>query len=64
METNTALIGTDSTVELYTITDVGLNITFIVNPGHTESEDTVRLNYSFNDLCLLEFRMLIVNLFD
>lgn len=64
METNTALVGADSTVELYTIADVGLNLTFIVYPGNTESEDTVRLNYSFNDFCLFEFGMLIVNLFD
>ena len=40
MQTQTALVRSDRTVELYTVTGIYLNLTFIVNPWYTEL-DTV-----------------------
>ena len=61
METETAFVRTDSAVELYTITEVGLNLTLVVNPSYTESEDTIGLYDALDNLCFLEFGMLVVN---
>ncbi len=63
METDTTLVGTYGVVELYAIADIVLNLTLVVNPGHTESEDTVGFNHSFDNLRFLELRMLVVNFF-
>ena len=64
METDTAFVRTDCIVELYTITEIGLNFPFIVYPSDTESEDTIRFYQSFYDLGLFKFGMLIVYIFD
>ena len=64
METETSLVGSDSAVELYAIAQVGLDITVIVNPGNTESEDPVGLDDSLDDLCLLNPRTLFVAILD
>ena len=64
METDTAFVRTDCIVELYTITEIGLNFPFIVYPSDTESEDTIRFYQSFYDLDLFKFGMLIVYIFD
>ena len=63
METDTALVGTDSIVELHAIADVVLHFALVVNPGYTEGEDAVGLYHTLDDAGLLEFRMLIVNFF-
>ena len=54
METQATLVRANGTVELYAITEVGLNLTLIVNPGYTESEDALGLNHALNDLSLLK----------
>ena len=64
METQTALVRADRAVELNAITEVGLHFARIVNPRHTEREDPVRLDHPLDDLCLLEFRMLVVHFLD
>ena len=64
VETQTALVGADSAVELDAVAQVGLNLTLVVNPSNPESEDAVGLDHPFDDLCLLELRMLVVNLLD
>jgi len=64
METDTAFVRTDSVVELYTITEIGLNFPSVVYPSDTESEDTIRLYQSFDDLGFFKFGMLIVYIFD
>ena len=64
METNTAFVRADCIVELYTITEIGLNFPFIVYPSDTESEDMIRFYQSFYDLGLFKFGMLIVYIFD
>lgn len=64
METETALVRTDRAVELDAIAGVGLNLTLVVNPGDTESKDTVRFNHTLHDLGFFEFRMLIIHILD
>ena len=64
VETKTALIRTDSAVELHAIADVHLHLALVVDPGHTESGDALRLYDALNDLGFFEFRMLVVNVFD
>ena len=64
MEAETALVGTDSAVELDAVAGVGLDLALIVNPGDAEGEDAVRLYQTLNDLCLLELRVLVLDLFD
>ena len=64
MEAETSLVGTDSAVELDTVSQVGLDLTVVVNPGNAESEDPVGLYDSLDDLCLFELRMLVVDILD
>ena len=44
MQTDTALVRSDRTVELYTVTGIYLNLTFIVNPWYTEFELSFRID--------------------
>lgn len=64
METKTAFVRADGAIELHTVTEVSLHFAFVVNPGYTESEDTVRLHETLYDFCLFKFRMLVVNFLD
>ena len=64
MKTDTTFIWAYRIIELYTITVVGLHLTFIIHPRHTESEDTIRFYQSFYDFSFFKFRMLIVYIFD
>ena len=64
METDTAFVRSNSCIELYTVTQVSLYITCIVNPSNTECENSVWLYDSLYDFCFLKLRMLVVNLLD
>ena len=64
METDTTLVRSDSRVELHTITGICLYLTIVIYPCNLECKDTLRLDDTLDDLCILEFRMLIVNLFN
>ena len=64
METETALVGTDRAVELYTVSEVDLDVTFVIHPRYAESEDAVRLDDTLDDVCLLKLGMLVVDFFD
>ncbi len=64
MEAKSSLVRSDGAVELNSVAEVCLNLTVVVDPGHTEREDSVRLDESLDDLRLLELRMLVVNLLD
>lgn len=64
METETTLVRTNSIVELNAVTDVYMNFTSVVRPGHTESKDTIWLNETFDDTVLFKFGMLIVHILD
>ena len=63
METDTALVGTDSVVELHTVADIVLDLSLVVNPCHAECENTIRLNHTLDDTGFFVFRMLVVNVF-
>ena len=64
VETKTALVRTNRRIELHTIAEVRLDLPCIVNPRYTERKDTIGLNHALHDLCLFEFRVLIVHLFN
>ena len=57
METKSALIRSDRTVELAAIAFVYLHLAVIVNPCNTERKHTLRLNKSFKKTAFLIFRM-------
>ena len=61
MEAQTALIRTDSTVELHTVTDVHLHLALVVHPRYTEGDDTLRFHDALHNFCLFKFRMLVVH---
>ena len=64
MEAKSSFVGADGAVELHTVSKVGLDFTFVVNPSDAECEDAVRFDHPLHDLRLLEFGMLIVNFFN
>ena len=64
METESALVRSDSAVELDTVAEVGLDLTVVVDPSHAESEDTVRLDKPFDNLRLFKLRMLVIDILD
>jgi len=64
MEADTALVWADSVVELYAVADVYMDFTGIVDPRYTEGNDTVWLYKAFDDGCLFELGVLVVDFFD
>ena len=64
MEAQTAFVWAYGTVELYPVTDVDMHLALVVNPWDTERNDALRLNKTFDKLCLFEFGMLVVNVLD
>ena len=63
METQTALVGTDSVIELNAVAGINLHVALIIYPSHLESELTIRLNDTLSDTICLEFGVLIIDLF-
>ena len=61
MEAQTALVWTDSAVELYAVSYVDMYFALVVNPWNTERNDALRLYKTFYELCFLKFWMLVVN---
>ena len=61
VETETALVGTYGTVELYTEAAVYLSYTLVINPGNTEDNNSFRLNKSFKKLICLILGMISYN---
>ena len=59
-----ALIGADGAIELYTVTQVYLYFALVVNPGHAEGYDALRLYDALYNLGFFELRMLVVHIFD
>ena len=64
VETQSALIRTDGTVELYAVADVHLHFSLVVNPRYTEGGDALRFHNALDDLCLLKLRMLVIYILD
>ena len=59
MEAQAALVGADGAVELHTVAAVHLNLALIVNPGHTEGDDALRLDQTLDQASLLVFGVLL-----
>ena len=57
MEAKAALIRPDRIVELYAKAPVHPDLALVVNLGHPEYHQPVRLDDTFIDLCLYKFRM-------
>ena len=64
METDTAFVRADGIVVLYAVTHVGLDVAFVVHPGHAELIYTVRNTQPFDEVHFVEFRMFVVFFFD
>ena len=64
VETETAFVSAEGGVVLDAVTEVHLDLAFVVNPSHTEREDTIRFNETFNDLRSFKFGVLVVHFFD
>ena len=63
MEADTPLIRADGIVELYTVSNVYMDLAGIVDPRYAEGDDTIRLYEALDDGCLLELRVLVVDFF-
>ena len=63
MEAKTALVRTNGRVELYAVANVHLYVAIVVNPWHTESDDTLWLYQALNNTCLFKFRVLVIHFF-
>ena len=59
LETKTALVGADSTVELATPAAVGVPLTVIIAPHHAEGEHTLRLDHTTQQIDLLVLGVLL-----
>lgn len=59
MKANSAFVGPDGAVHLNAITAVNLYFTFIVKPGNTKGDESLRLKHAFQDFQLPEFRVLV-----
>ena len=64
VETQSAFVRANGSVELHTVTEVRLYLALVVNPCYAEREDTVGLNHALDDLRTLKLRMLVVGLLD
>ena len=64
METQATLVWTNGRVELYTVAEVDLHFTSVIDPRNTEGDDSFRFNESFEERYLLELGMLVINIFD
>ena len=61
VESDTALVGSDSRVELYSEATVYLNLTVVVYPRNTEHDLTLRLNDTLENACIDEVLSLLSN---
>ena len=57
VESQTALVRTDSGVELYTVTSVYLYLAAVIYPSNSELDESLRLNHSLNDAVLFDGRI-------
>ena len=64
VETDTAFVRADCVVMLNTVTHIGLNITFIVHPSHTELIYSIRNTQTFDQVYFIKLRMFVVFFFN
>ena len=62
METKTSLVWSDSIVELYSVSCIGLNNSVVIYPCNTECQHSVRFYETLDNLGILKFRMLVINI--
>ena len=62
METQAAFVGADGAIELHTVTNVYLYLALVVDPGHTESSDTLWLYDALYDFGFLKLGVLVVHI--
>ena len=62
MESQSALIGADGTVELDAVAQVHLYLALVVNPGYAERDDALRFHDALDNFRLLELRMLVIDI--
>ena len=63
MESQTAFVRAYRAVELHAITEVYVNLAFVVYPRNTECNHTFRLYYALDNLCAFKLGVLVVNIF-
>ena len=63
METKTALVRADCRVELYPVTAVYLHLACVIDPCHTEADETLGVSHTAEDIVRLNFGALLDNLF-
>ena len=59
METQTALVGADRGVVLYTVAAVDMDDTVVIRPGNTEFYHTLRLDKPFQQAGFFPFGVLV-----
>ena len=61
MEAQASLVGTDGAVKLHSVSYIDVHLALVIGPWHTECYDAFGFNQSFDKLCTLKLRMLVVN---
>ena|SRR5699024_2089649 len=61
METKTALVRSDGTVELHAVTFVYLNVAVVICPRNTEGNDSLRLYQTLKNSQFTVFFFILVN---
>ena len=64
METNATLIRTYGVIMLHTIAHIGLHIALVVNPRHTERNDTIGYAKTLYKVCTVELGVTVVLFFN
>lgn len=64
VEADSAFIGADGIVVLYTVSHVGMDIALVVHPVHAELDDAVGDAETLDEIGFLEFRMFVVFVLD
>ena len=61
METKTALVWSDSRVELYSVSEIYMVYTLIICPGYSECDDSLRLYKSLKESILSVYLFVLLN---
>ena len=61
MEADAALVRADGVVKLYAVAQVILYLAAVVEPGHAESDDTVGLDHTLDDLVAFKLGVTVVD---
>jgi len=64
VEADTAFVGTNGHVVLYTVAHVGLVVAFVIHPGDTEGKNTIGDTEAFDKVDFVEFGVFVVFPFD